>query len=222
MENRIFTVRRLLKEDSRLAEKAFSAFDFLHYNPVCGKKIMNIMVCGQIWGAFDGAKMIGCTWFVPADSTFLQGTDMLWEINDLIEINAGTCMIAGYVWQDESYADTAVYAAFSRLWTVQSEKLGKTMVVHCSPRHINTDMKRLFSDRWQLRGLRGLDKLVPHFIFTKETEFTKEETEIPRERKNCPLSDTKQLSMLCEHGWVAVNIDKEQNLLFIKGDDCVD
>lgn len=220
MDNRTFTIRRLFKNDTPLIEKAFSHFDFLHYNPMNSRNILPVLVCGQLWGAFDGDVMVGCTWLVPADSRFFTDSTAFWEISDLVNNDLSDYMVAGYVWQNDDYSDYPIYSAFCRLWVMQAAKLGKTMVVHYSPRHINTDMGRLFENGWQLKGLRGLDKLVPHFIFVKKAEFTNKEIQIPRNTKNCPLSDTKQLSKMCEQGWTAVSLDKEQNLLFIKGDDC--
>jgi len=222
MDNRTFTIRRLFKSDIPVVEKAFSGFDFLHYNPMHSRHILSAMICGQIWGAFDGDFMVGCTWLVPADSSFFRDSIAAWEIRDLLDNDLSDYMVAGYVWQAEEYKNCPVYRAFSRLWVMQAAKLKKTMVVHYSPRHINTDMERLFSDGWRLKGLRGLDKLVPHYIFVKKAEFTNKDKKSPRNTKSCPLSDTKQLSRLCEQGWAAVALDKEQNLLFIKGDDCFD
>lgn len=222
MDNRKITIRRLFRADIPLAEKAFSAFDFLHYNPVCSRNLLPAMTYGQMWGAFDGENMVGCTWLVAADSPFFRDSTAAWEIADLMEMPAEDIMIAGYVWQAENYEEYNIYAAFCHLWQMQSAKNGKRMVVHYSPRHINTDMGRLFRCGWQLCGLRGLDKLVPHFLFVKRTDFSDKEAEIPRNVKLCPVSDTKKLSMLCEHGYRGVGLDADNNLLFVKGSDCID
>lgn len=220
MKNRTFTVRRLCRNHIPMAQKAFSDFDFLHYNPANSENMMDIMLQGQIWAAFDGDIMAGCTWLLPADSSLFLKSDTGWEISDLLETDLSDFAAAGYVWMAEGYENSGIYRAFCKLWVMQASKMGKNMVVHCSPRHINTDMGRLFENGWYLRGLRGLDRLVPHFIFVKKAEFTNTEPEIPRNIKKCPLSDTKQLSRLCEQGWLAVRLDKEANLLFTQGDDC--
>ena len=222
MNNEVFTLRRLLKEDMPLAQKAFSDFDFLHYNPARRQNMEHILLEGQLWGAFCGERLVGCTGLMPADSRFFRHSTACWEITDLLGVDMADCMTAGYVWQEKDCEKSGLYGAFCRLWLIQAERCAKSMVVHYSPRHIYTDMERLFCAGWRLKGLRGLDKLVPHYIFVKKTEFTIREIKIPRDRKICPLSDTKQLSALCEQGWAAVSLDKEQNLLFVKGDDYSD
>ncbi|MBQ8604532.1 MAG: hypothetical protein IJ410_06795 [Oscillospiraceae bacterium] len=216
-DNRIFTVRRLFRNEIPRAKKCFSYYDFLHYNPTRGEGIMEIMIQGQMWGIFHGDDMVAATWLIPADSPYFRQTTAAWELGDLLEWNAADWLVAGYVWQSEEYSDCPVYQRFARLWVMQAAKLKKARVVHCSPRHINADMGRLFENGYRLTALRGLDKLVPHFIFVKEAEFLNTEREIPRNVKYCPLSDTKQLSMLCEHGWLGTTLDKDNNILFTKG-----
>lgn len=207
-------VKRLFKEDMPLIEKCYSEYDFLHYNPMKKDYIEKLLVCGQVWAAFDGDKAAACTYMLPASSSLFEKTNAAWEIFDLLEEKPGDILVAGYIWTDENYRNHHIYAAFDKLWNVCRTKKGKKWVLHYFPAHIYFNMEELFRLGYLLRGLRGLDNLVPHYIFIKETGLGKNEY-TAADVKICPMSDTKELSKLCEHGWMGFGVDSKQNINFM-------
>ena len=67
---------------------------------------------------------------------------------------------------------------------------------------------------FELVGLRGLDNLVPHYIFTKMAEYSWNNTKAFTDVKKCVCTDTRTISMLCEHGYKGFDMDVEKNILF--------
>ncbi|MBQ3008659.1 MAG: hypothetical protein IJD80_03625, partial [Oscillospiraceae bacterium] len=162
-KHKVFTVRRLFRCDSEIVGRCYEEFDFLHFNPVGKSRIESIFAQGQIWGAFDGDRIIACSYMLRADAPFFTQLDAYWEISDLLDDSLEDFLVAGYVWIDSEYRDYPVYAAMSKLWNITAMKKGLGKVLHCVPAHIYFSMGELFESGFLLCGLRGLDKLVPHY-----------------------------------------------------------
>ena len=75
----------------------------------------------------------------------------------------------------------------------------KSNVVFYTPVSFGVDFKTLFENGFLLKGLRGLDNLVAHYIFYGE--FSAEEKSYV-EKYHAKITDTKEISKLCEKGFV--------------------
>ena len=217
MHKKIYTVRRLLSPQLDELEKCYSAFDFLHINPYKKDFLENVMLHGRIWGIYDSGKLFSCCCFFPGDMPFFADSGARWNIKDLLATETDRYLVMGYVWTDKEYENEKTLSLFARLAQDIALRSGIEKVLHCSAAHINTDMGQLISAGYRLAGLRGLDKLVPHYIFVSAPENKKHPSSKENEIKKCPSSNTKELSSLCEKGWRGTGIDGEGNIIFTYG-----
>ena len=132
----------------------------------------------------------------------------------MLDCSLENTLLCGYVHTDSSYADRDIYTALSNLWTVQAARRGRSQMIHFMPAHIDFDLERLLNAGFELVGLRGLDNLVPHYIFTKAVSFEKIKTQPGQQVEKCKIADTKTISMLCEHDYRGFDMDVEKNILF--------
>jgi len=212
---RVFNVRRLFMDDIDKAVECYKCYDFLHLNPVDRQFLTHVMLCGQLWAVFDGEKMVGCSYMLPAQCKAFAQLNAAWEISDLLDDDLTDYLVCGYIWADESMKNKNIYSALCRLWHAVAPDMNKSMLLHYTPAHTWLSMPELLHSGMKLVGLRGLDKLVPHYIFTGTVgKFTM--TENKSDTKYCHLSDTKMLSRLCEHGWHGVDIS-DDNIIFTPG-----
>ena len=123
-------------------------------------------------------------------------------------------LLCGYMWTDEQYSGTDFYAPVSKLWIQQAHRRNRQLLLHYMPLHISFDMENLLNSGFELVGLRGLDNLVPHCIFTKMADYCPKNTKNFTHIVKCHLKDTKTISMLCEHGYKGFDMDVEKNILF--------
>ncbi len=208
------TVKRLWLEDRDDINKCYKNFDFLHFNPLSRDRIEDILIDGEVWGVYEGEKIAACSVFITADKKRFSDLNACWNLQDLLEDDLSDYLICGYVWTEPGYDKNAVYSAFSKLWQAAALKKGKKQVLHYIPAHINFDIGGLFDCGYGLVGLRGFDKLVPHYIFTAPRGMDKTEY-IIRDKKICRLTDTKEISKLCEHKFTGVALDdSRQNIIF--------
>ena len=210
----VFTIRRLFKEDMEKIKEYSSNFDFLHFNPLNEEYIWHIMLEGAVWAVFDGQKVVSVTYLLPADSTAFTQLNAAWNVIDLLDCSLENTLLCGYVHTDSSYADRDIYTALSNLWTVQAARRGRSQMIHFMPAHIDFDLERLLNAGFELVGLRGLDNLVPHYIFTKAVSFEKIKTQPGQQVEKCKITETKIISMLCEHNYRGFDMDVEKNILF--------
>lgn len=210
----VFTIRRLFKEDMERIKEYSSNFDFLHFNPLNEEYIWHILLEGAFWAVFDGQKVVSVTYLLPADSTAFTQLNAAWNVIDLLDCSLENTLLCGYVHTDSSYADRDIYTALSNLWTVQAARRGRSQMIHFMPAHIDFDMERLLNAGFELVGLRGLDNLVPHYIFTKAVSFEKIKTQPGQQVEKCKITETKIISMLCEHNYRGFDMDVEKNILF--------
>ncbi len=213
MENdyKLFEVHRMFKEDKKLIKNCYSEYDFLHYNPVNDEFLDRIFIDGSFWGIFEGEKVAALSYMLLPQSKLFSNLTASWEIKDLLNSNLDDYIISGYVWKSKKYENKSCYVALSKLWEIWRIKKKKKGIIHYMPAHIKVDFESLFNENFELIGLRGLDKLVPHYIFVKNIYDEKLSIEKTLE---CPLSDTKEISKLCEHGYRGYEITAGQNILF--------
>ena len=212
----VFTIRRLFKEDMEKIKEYSSSFDFLHFNPLTEEYIWHILLEGAFWAVYDGKKAVSVTYLLPADSTAFTQLNAAWNVTDLLDCSLENSLLCGYVHTDRDYAGRDIYTALSKLWTVQAARRGRSQMIHFMPAHINFDMEKLLNAGFELVGLRGLDNLVPHYIFAKYASFEKRNTNEYRDIKTVSSADTKTISMLCEKGYKGFDITVEKNILFLK------
>lgn len=211
---KVYTIRRLFKEHIPLIEECYSSYDFLHYNPLSTDYIEKTLLSGSFWGVFCGETVMAVTYMQPADSLPFARLNAAWEIQDLLNCNLSDYLLCGYIWIEDRCRKADIYAAITRLWTIQAVHRGKNRIVHYMPAHTDIEFRGLFDCGFCLSGLRGLDNIVPHYIFTAGAQLKMEDTQNYRDIKSCRLSDTMTISMLCEHGYKGFDIDRQQNLLF--------
>ena len=213
-EYRAFTIRRLFIEDMPLVEKYSRFYDQLFFNPLSQEFIQHIFLEGAFWAVFDGETPAAVTYVLPADSDSFCRMNARWNLADLLCASIDDSLVCGYLWTDKHYKDADFYSPMVRLWLMQASRKEKSKLIHFTPANMDADFEKLFYNGFDLVGLRGLDNLVPHYIFIRDTDFTARKIEVYEDVKTCPVSDTKTLSMLCEKGYRAFDIDMEKNLLF--------
>lgn len=213
-EFRAFTIRRLFIEDMPLVERYSRVYDGLFFNPLSPQFIRHIFLQGAFWAVYDGDVPAAVTYILPADSSEFSKLNIKWNLTDLLNSPLDDCLVCGYLWMDEKYTATDFYSPIVGLWLSQAARREKSRLIYCIPVAMDTDFEKLFYNGFNLVGLRGLDNLVPHYIFIRQAEFAGRKVEAYEDVKNCPLSDTKGISMLCEKGYVAFDMDVEKNLLF--------
>ena len=209
---KVYTIRRLFKEDIPLIEKCYSRYDFLHFNPLNTEYIEQTLLSGSFWGVFCTGQITALAYIQPAEKLPFSALNAAWEITDMLNCNLADYLLRGYIWTDKSCTQQELYSAFAKLWTIQAAHMGKKNILHYLPAHTEIDFRRLFRNGFLLAGLRGLDNIVPHYIFTAPAQLKKEPVKY-RHTKTCPLSDTMTISMLCEHGYTGFGTDRQNNLL---------
>ena len=213
-EYRTFTIRRLFIEDMQIIEKYSRCYDTLFFNPLSSDFMQDILLDGAFWAVYDGDVPAAVTYILPADSSSFSQMNIRWNLTDLLEMTISDSIICGYVWSDDRYADTDFYSPLTRLWMMQADRRQKAKLIHCTPANMAVNFERLFYNGFDLAGLRGLDNLVPHYIFIRDADFAVRKIEMYEDVKKCPATDTKTLSMLCEKGYRGFDIDVEKNILF--------
>ena len=213
-EYNTFTVRRLFVEDLPLIEKYSQYYDHLFFNPVSRELLPDIFLNGAFWAVFDGQIPVAVTYILAADSSCFSDTGAGWHLADLLGETVSHCLLCGYLWTDDKYSGTDFYTPVVKLWLMQADRRNKNILVHFVLAQMKTDFESLFYNGFQLMALRGLDNLVPHWLFARNTEIETDRIPAYEDVKTCPLSDTKELSRLCEKGYRAFDMDVDKNLLF--------
>lgn len=213
MEYRTFVIRRLFIENMPIVEKYSHCYDSLFFNPLTSDFIENVFLEGAFWAVYDKDTAVAVTYVMPADSNCFSKLGIWWNLTDLLQAPIDDSLICGYLWTDDRYKDTDFYSPLTRLWLMQADRRQKAKLIHCTPANMAVNFEKLFYNGFELIGLRGLDNLVPHYIFIRNDGFTGGKVEAYEDVKKCPVTDTKTLSMLCEKGYRAFDIDMEKNLL---------
>ena len=211
---RVFTIRRLFKEDMADIQQYGRYFSGLYFNPFCEEYIWQIMLEGAFWAVCHKENIVAITYVLPADSTAFTKLSASWHIVDLLDCSLENTLICGYLWVKDEYTETDFYSALTKLWLQQAERRGRQMMIHYMPAGMVFDMENLVYSGFDLVGLRGLDNLVPHYIFVKYASFERRNTNEYRDIKTVSSTDTKAISMLCEKGYKGFDITVEKNILF--------
>lgn len=220
-QRQVFRIRKLQKKDEEEIMKCYREFDNLHFNPIHEDFIGEILIYGQFWGVFHKEQLVACTFLLPAKQAEFQKLNAYWEVCDLLNDSLEDYMLRGYVWRKKEYQTSEIYSAICKLWNIQTAKSHKYKLLYCIPSHVWFSMQRLFEEGFLLIGLRGLDNLVPHYIFTKDVAL-KQSSDQNRNIVKCRMSDTKTISKLCEHKYKGFNIGSDKNIMFYLGDDTFD
>ena len=90
-------------------------------------------------------------------------------------------------------------------------------IIHCVPLKIPCDISPVFSNGFELVKLRGLEKLVVHYIFVKSIYPNNDSAAIKTkgESLDVALSNTKTLSGFLENGYCAREISKNSNEIIL-------
>ena len=210
---KVFTLRRLFKEDMEQIHRYGRCFDSCYFNPFTEDYIWQIMLSGAFWAVYDGEKAVALTYILPADSPAFTALDAAWHMVDIMDCSLENSLLCGYVWVAQGYTHRDFYSPITRLWLHQAQRRGRQLLVHYVPAQWDFDMENLLNNGFDLVGLRGLDNLVPHYIFTRVATFGKRNTDSWTDIKRIPLADTKTVSMLCERGYKGFDLDVEKNIL---------
>lgn len=211
---RVFTIRRLFKEDMEQIKDYSHNYDNLYFNPLTDDYIWQVMLQGAFWAVYDGEKLSALTYVLPADSPAFACLDASWHMQDLLGCSMDNTLLCGYMWVAGGYTGTDFYTPLSKLWVQQAKRRNRQLLLHCMPTAVDFDMENLINSGFDLVGLRGLDNLVPHFIFTKGASYSHRDINFYKDIIKCPLANTKTISMLCEQGYKGFDMDVEKNILF--------
>lgn len=209
---RTFKIRRLLKPDMDVIGRYRRQFDFLHHNPLSDEAVSQIMTFGEFWGVFDKGRCVSCTCIFQRSTPFFARSAAVWQLQDMWEKIPEEMQVCGYLWVEKGYQPEIFFRAAAKLWTARRGENGAKLLVYMHPAHIDISMSGLFREGFLLEGLRGMDNLVPHWIFVKTPDS--EDMHVRQEEKICPASDTKAVSRLCEHGYAGWAVDEKNNILF--------
>ena len=219
-------MRRLFKQDLNAITECYKKYDKLFYNPISDEFLKNVMLCGEIWGAFKDDNLISCCYFFPLESQFFQNQNTFSLLTDFIA-QPSQYVYMGYVGTNfDSMSDDekqffteeldkchGLYTAFLNIVEMQTFRRGLKYILHSVPVKMRCGLSPLFAADYKMIKLRGLDNLVVHYIFAKSV-FPNEGIYLIDEDTsavNVNLSETKTVSALLENGYCCVNLIKEQN-----------
>lgn len=210
----IYNVKRVFKEQKEQVLECYERYRRLHYNPVSAQRVEEIFSQGQIWAAYKDGQMTACCYFLPADAPVFKATNAYWEISDLTDSDLRDYMVAGCVGFLPDCQSRQIYTAFMKLGNILADRGHKNKLVHYVPAHMSFPMQALFDEGFYLTGLRGLDNIVPNYIFEKQVWAQKFPAENEKSVKRCSVSDTKGISKLCEHKYTGVDLEKDNTIIF--------
>ena len=209
-----FTVRRVFTEELERIVQLYSSYNRFHCNIYRETFIKQVMLCGQVWAAYDGDIMAGCCCLFPGDMEMFAHTAAAWNIQEMTGIQEGKYLVLGYLAVKEGYSQKDFFPPFALLRRTAGYHRGKEQVLYLSIAHIHNHMGQTMKAGFRLAGLRGLDSLVPHYIFIAPTEMKNQRPAENQVVTKCPYTDTKEVSRLCEDGFEGYDIDSENNILF--------
>lgn len=219
-------MRRLFKYDINKIIDTYKEYDKLFYNPVTHSFLINVLLYGEIWGAFYDEKLIGCNYFFPLNCDFFKNTNTYSSITDFIN-KPEKYMYMGYVALNENYYNTksvnfaqnkkpdsdTMYKSFLNIVQIQAFRQGYKYILHSMPVKMSENISAIFNSDYILLKLRGLDKLIVHYIFVKavypETNMYMIDS-CSKEIKIC-LGNTKAISRYLENGHCGVKLERDFN-----------
>ena len=218
---RRIVMRRLFKQDLESAINCYKKYDRLYYNPVCENFLCDVLLNGEIWGAYTDSKLIACCYFFPLESDFFKTTETYTLLADFVPCPQ-KYMYMGYIgtdfrhfceeekqfFKDELSNPNGLYTAFLNIVQMQTFRKGLKYILHSIPLKMSCGITPLFAADYNLIKLRGLDNLVVHYIFAKAV-FPCENIYNTDDEPPCvtiKTNDTKKVSALLESGYCAVNL----------------
>ena len=205
-------MRRLFKWDVQDIVRCYSSYNSLFYNPVDSRFVENVFLQGEFWGAFVKDSLVACCCFFPLDSSFYRQDRSYDYLADFITLPQD-CLAVGYVALDEEkikkyFAETefapvvrTIYTAYLNTAQMQAFRQGFRYIVHCVPFKKADDVSHILRCGYRLLKLRGLEKLVVHYIFAKAV-FPCDSIDFCTTQQVL-LKDTKKVSALLENGYLA-------------------
>lgn len=192
---KIYKVTRLKENEKEILNEAYKDYRKLFFYPFTGDMTDEIFIFGDFWLVRGEENRVFCV-FPPMIPSF-KNSLAYWEIHDLIGDEFENRLVMGYVGGNMG-ANSSSFAAILQGVKLAAAK-SKSNVVFYTPVSFGADFKTLFENGFLLKGLRGLDNLVAHYIFYGE--FSTEE-KLYVEKYRAKITDTKEISKLCEKGFV--------------------
>lgn len=221
-------IRRLFKQDIGDIISCYGKYTNLYHNPICPAFLENVLLNGEIWGAFHDDKIIGCCYYFPLNSSFFTPSPFSESLNDFIK-ETDIYFYMGYVGIKDSNipiyenedsnmpAESGLYQVFLNIAQMQAFRRGLKYIIHCCPAKFSFPAETLFACGYRLIKLRGLENLVVHYIFAKPvlSEENIYETDTAYSPRKIPFDSTKKVSALLENGYCGVDYCKNENVLLM-------
>lgn len=223
-------MRRLFKYDTEQIMECFERYNQLFFSPVTPEFINSVFLSGEFWGAFVNNSIIACSYLYPFDCELSRRTERFDQLTDFID-SPSEYMMLGYVGFHPANTErnipsdniksicSNVYKAFMNTAEMQTFRQGKQFVLHCMPLKLLSDLAPVFECGYELVKLRGLEKLVVHYIFAKTVYRVGNDTPYKKRESHCVAqSNTKALSHFLEDGYYAFDLvkDKSETVLLLK------
>lgn len=219
-------MRRLFLHDISEILECYNDYNTLFYNPINKSFVHEVFLEGEFWGAFSQDKLISCCYYFPLKNSFFEGCNTYNLLCDFIPcpdkyLNMGYVGInqKGKEFLDnlskEKSAYSGLYQSFLNIAEMQAFRRGFRCVLHYIPLKLTDNLSVLTEAGYRLIKMRGLDKLVVHYIFVKavysqdlcESNCTVAET--------IALNDTKKLSAYLEKDWQGCQIVSDKYDVFV-------
>jgi len=222
-------IRRLFRHDTKIITECFNDYGQLFFSPVSEDFINRIFPEGEVWGAFVNNRIIACSYLYPLDCKLSEETKRYSQLTDFIA-DPSEYLMAGYIGihhrnfkeciPDEKAGAVCcnMYQAFLNTAEMQAFRRGKRFVVHCTPVKLSCCLPQIFNCGYKLVKMRGLEKLVVHYIFTKSVYTPVVHIQQKGESCRVAQSNTKALSRFLEDGYCAFDIlkDGSENIFLLE------
>ena len=222
-------MRRMFRHDTDKITECFNDYNQLFYSPVNEDFADRIFPDGEVWGAFVNNKIIACSYLYPLDCKLSMDTKRYDQLTDFI-FNPSEYLMLGYagihhknfnecISPEKAVAVCCnIYKAFLNTAEMQAFRRGKRFVVHCVPIKLSYCLPQIFDCGYELVKIRGLEKLVVHYIFTKAVYLPFSHMQQKGESCRVAQSNTKALSRFLEDGYCAFDIlkDGSENIFLLK------
>ena len=216
-------MRRLFKYDTEEIIKCFEAYNQLFFSPVTPDFINSVLLEGEFWGAFVNNDIVACSYIYPFDCALSQKTERYSQLTDFIS-SPSEYMMLGYTGfhkinteqnfplDDITSVCSNIYKAFMNTAEMQAFRHGKKCVLHCMPHKLLPVLSPVFECGYELLKLRGLEKLVVHYIFVKTVYPVCSTPSHQKGESHCVAqNNTKALSRFLEDGYRAYDAFKDNN-----------
>ena len=221
-------MRRLFKQDLDTILNCYKKYDVLYYNPVNENFLTDVLLNGEVWGAYLGSKVVVCCYFFPLESDFFKLSDTYSSLTDFID-EPSKYMYMGYIGtnfdniseEEKDFLEAeldktnGMYTVFLNVAHMQTFRQGLKYILHSVPLNLHQNPEPLFAAGYTLIKLRGLDNLVVHYIFAKavlsceDIYYTTDENS----HRLVSVSETKTVSACLENGYCAVDVSDDKYLM---------